>query len=390
MDLLGKLDVSPTHASRTPTPSNTGSNANQASVPDTVSNSVPNCASKLEAGSGDGAVTSKPQAKPKAVDCETKPQVKRAASEEQSQVATKSLSSQQSSLQASEDNIHELKAGRDGIGETVVSGGGRPELHRQDSGRASGLRGEMTKTEESASSAGDCATGHKPRALLAAHRVNGSQTTGLNEPSVSVTAQTAKQSEPKASLKVHRMGSNRSSELKEPSVSVTAHRVGSDRVTEPKAEGNSRSAEPNEPKAHRISSGRTSGLRGEIGVESESKYATTTTSNHPIQMHRQGSGRTSGLRGELAQQEILQADRDDDLLSSHDSLAIGQCLSEERYSPRCQTAVLATGNRPLLLGAAGSDTCLLLPEVTSDPIMGLEHQVSLDRLLFGVTGIIYV
>lgn len=113
----------------------------------------------------------------------------------------------------------------------------------------------------------------------------------------------------------------------------------------------------------RVGSGRTTGLRGELGSGSVPGSRG---------LSRQGSsGRTTGLRGELAQQQEPSGEETNleiepfgrDVID--DSLLAGESYDEGLYSPRVKTAVLAQGNRPLLLGHSGSDTCLL-PEVTSD------------------------
>ena len=101
-------------------------------------------------------------------------------------------------------------------------------------------------------------------------------------------------------------------------------------------------------------SGRTSGLRGEM----MSAHGRTSVDSHAAFK----SGRTTGVRGELTLQDDSLSEE-----SRHPPLPHGGGGgANEGRGPRLHTAVLAKGHRPLLLGASGSDSCLL-PEITLGP-----------------------
>lgn len=112
-------------------------------------------------------------------------------------------------------------------------------------------------------------------------------------------------------------------------------------------------------------SGRLTGFRGEVmGERPESTDGGRSVTS------RLGSGRTTGLRGELAKEEGCVAGRGTGLeeggrasRGKEGGGTTGDLTDDIRhYTPRVGTAVLAKGHRPLLLGASGSDTCLL-PEI---------------------------
>lgn len=104
----------------------------------------------------------------------------------------------------------------------------------------------------------------------------------------------------------------------------------------------------------RPESGRTSGLRGEMMSVQHCDEGTLADSRAGSR-----SGRTTGLRGELTQQDEINLKNEKSSLSHYSRGDV------EGRGPRLNTAVLAHGHRPLLLGVSGSDTCLL-PEITSE------------------------
>ena len=120
-------------------------------------------------------------------------------------------------------------------------------------------------------------------------------------------------------------------------------------------EGSKMTRQSSSTSSRRPESGRTSGLRGEMKTASKSIECRAVSK----------SGRTSGLCGELTQQNEESKDKIRSPLSSErDSpVAVGG-RDDVAYGPRLHTAVLAQGYRPLVIGASGSDSCLL-PEITS-------------------------
>ena len=122
------------------------------------------------------------------------------------------------------------------------------------------------------------------------------------------------------------------------------------------------------------SRGRMTGLRGEMmsadsgrrmtGLRGELMNAGSSTG--PVRFHSASGSygrRTTGLRGKLLQEGedeligVSSSQSDPHLLSSLDNERSQDTIFSN--APRLKTAVLAKGNRPLMLGATGSDTCLL-------------------------------
>ncbi len=149
-------------------------------------------------------------------------------------------------------------------------------------------------------------------------------------------------------------------------------------VQEEGAPSTGRSAE----RKQRPSSGRLTGLRGELVSAGEKRHWSSggeggerTATDFTVASQRTGSGRTSGLRGEMISAPGTKSTESrefgrttglrGELTQQDDSLQDeSRDFGDEGCGPRLLTAVLAKGYRPLLLGASGSDSCLL-PEVTS-------------------------
>ncbi len=127
--------------------------------------------------------------------------------------------------------------------------------------------------------------------------------------------------------------------------------------------------------------GRMTGLRGEQVTSSGSGSSRpASNSSRPASKSRHGSGRTTGYRAKLEEKEETKQpsqvesqlptilDGDEDSLS-----VVPKVPPSSAKAPRLRTAVLAKGNRPLLLGTSNSDSRLLPVIIADDNSMPSSH-----------------